>query len=304
MQPIIRSFTALLLLFVLAAGCKKEKALTPSGKKENEYGDYSLPQGNHPYDADIVQLFRKYNTLFLYKYVSHDLYYQVGDFTGGTYDAVKDSVTRYGYFDVPAGEAYVGKQLDLLKDTWLKFYPDAVLTAMLPKKVFLLDSIYFANMGAGKPIDNIDFSHFPDTYTGEDFIAVTWGGPRIDAMSADRKYTYKSAVNTTFLTIARQKGLIMRSTAFTALTDYKSVNWANYNEMGVIDWLSTSPDVDWDTFVTTIVSNTYNQLTSPGGVLSPDVDTKGLIRKKYDIMIAYFQSVYGVDLQAIGNTMY
>lgn len=301
MQFIIKPFTALLLLFILAAACKKEEALTPSDKKENEYGDYSLPQGNHAYDADIVQLFRKYNTLFLYKYVSHDLYYQVGDFTGGTYDAVKDSVTRYGYFDIPAGEAYVGKQLDLLKDTWLKYYPDSILTALLPKKVFLLDSIYFANMGDGKPLDNIDTNRVPDVYTGEDFMAVTWGGARLDTMSAARKYTYKSAVNSTFLTIAHQKGLIRYSSAFAALTNYAAKTWSNYNELGLIDYYSSSPDIDWDAFMIMIVSNSYDALTAPGGFLSLDVDTRGVIRKKYDIMIAYFRSVYGIDLQAIGN---
>jgi len=35
--------------------------------------------------------------------------------------------------------------------------------------------------------------------------------------------------------------------------------------------------------------------------LHPGVDTKGLIRKKYEIVIAYFKSTFGVDLQAIGD---
>jgi hypothetical protein len=291
--------TALLFTICVAAGCKKEEKLTPSEEKEDVYGDHTLPQGNHAYDAEILQLFQKYNTLFLYKYVPNDLYYQLRDFTGGMYDPVKDSTTHYGYFDVPANEAWIGQQLNLLKDIWLKFYPDAVLKTMLPKKVFLLDSIYYALNGPGKPIDN--FYESFSTYQGEDFFAVTWGGPRLNTITAAEKYDYKSTLNLLFLTTARQKGMVQRISAFTALTNYPAVTYVNHYELGVIDYYRRSPDADWDVFVETIVSNSYSKLTSPGGVLHSGVDTKGLIRKKYDIMIAYFLNTFGVDLQAIGN---
>ena len=299
MKSIVNRITALCLIACLVTACRKEEKLTASPDRENVYGDYTLPQGNHPYDTEIVQMFQQYNTLFLYKYVPHDLYYQVIYNTGGIYDAVKDSTTRYGYFDVPANEAYVGQQLDLLKEIWLKFYPDALLKAALPKKVFLLDSFYFAYAGAGKPTDN--WPTLYDTYQGEDFFAVTWGGTRLNAITMAEKYDLKSTLNTMFLTLAHQKGAIKRSTAFTALTNYPAVTYTNYYEMGIINYYTRTPDTDWDTFMQTIVSNSYASLTAPGGVLHPGVDTKGLIRKKYDLMIAYFKTVLGVDLQAIGD---
>lgn len=298
MQPVINKLSALLLLFLLAAGCKKEAALTATEEKENVYGDHTLPQGNHTYDADILQLFQKYNTLFLYKYVPHDLYYQLKDYTGGKYDAVKDS-TFYGYFDVPANENYIGQQLGLLKDTWLKFYPDVALKAMLPKKVFLLDSFFYAYTGKGKPIDNWPYLY--DTYQGEDFFAVTWGGSRITSISAAERYSLKSTLNALFLKTARQKQIIVRSQAFSTVSNYTAATWSNYWELGLIDYYSRTPDTDWDAFVTMIVSNTYADLTAPGGYLSSSWDTKGLIRKKYDIMIAWFKTNWGIDLQAIGN---
>lgn len=301
MKSTINTVTALLLLFFVTAGCKKEDALTPSSEKENVYGDYTLPQGNHTYDADIVQLFQKYNTLFLYKYVPNDLYYQGNEYSGGIYDAAKDSTIWYGYFDVPASEAYVGQQLSLLKEIWLKFYPDAMLKMMLPKKVFLLDSFFFAYNGPGKPVDN--WPTFYDTYQGEDFFAVSWGGTRINTITVAEKYAFKSTLNALFLTTARKKGLIKRSAPFSALTDYTAVTYTNYLSMGVIDYYNRTPDTDWDAFMTMIVSNSYTDLTSPGGYLDPSVDTSGLIRKKYDVMIAWFKSVWGVDLQAIGNAM-
>jgi len=300
MKSFVNIVTVLLLLFIGAA-CKKEGTLSPSPEKEQVYSEYSLPQGNHAYDADIVQLFQKYNTLFLYKYAPHDLYAQGNEYTGGTYDAAKDSTTWYGYFDVPANENFVGQQLDLLKNTWLRFYPDNMLKAMLPKEVFLLDSFFYAYNGPGKPVDN--WPTFYDTYQGNDFFAVAWGGSRITAMTAAKKYALKSTLNTMFLTTARKKGLIRRSTAFSAVSNYAAVTYTNYLQQGVIDFYSRSPDTDWDAFMTMIVSNTYSDLTAPGGFLNPGVDTSGLIRKKYDLMIAWFKSVWGVDLQAIGNAI-
>ena len=53
--------------------------------------------------------------------------------------------------------------------------------------------------------------------------------------------------------------------------------------------------------MTAIVSNSYATLTSPGNILDPAVDVNGLIRQRYDMMIAYFKTLFGVDLQAIGD---
>jgi hypothetical protein len=302
MRSIINRLTAFLCLCCFVTACKKEEKLSPTEEKENVYGDHTLPQGNHAYDADILQLFQKYNTLFLYKYVPHDLYYSQGyysGYTGGTYDPVKDSVTRVGYFDVPANEAWIGQQLNLLKEIWMKFYPDAVLKAMLPKKVFLLDSFYRAYPGPGKPLDNWPEPY--DTYQGEDFFAVTWGGPRINTITTDEKYAYKSTLNIMFLSTAYKKGLLLRSPAFTAVTSYAAVTRDNFKDLGLMDYGDRTPDYDWIAFMTTIVTNSYAELTASGGVLHSGFDTKGMIRKKYDIMLTYFLSAYGVDLQAIGN---
>lgn len=288
-------------------GCKKEAKLTPTTKPENVYGDPTLPQGNHPYDADIQQLFQKYRTLFLYKYQHRDLYYNVSENLEGTYDTAADQITKPGWFDVPANEQYVGMQLDLLKDIWLKYYPDSLLRKGLPQKVYLLDSLYFAALpypytAHGKPSGFINSDYIGDGFSGGDFIVATWGGTRITGMTQTDKYTLKARLNAAFLAFAHKQGAVRVSAAFTGLTDYSSLNWSNYQDMGVIDYYyAGTPYKDWDKFMETIVSNSYDVLTSPGYILSPDTDTKGVYRKKYDIMINYFKTTFGVDLQAIGN---
>ena len=64
------------MAFLALTACYEEDKLTPSEEGENVYnGEYTLPQGNHDYDNDILELFSKYQTMFLYKYEPHDIYY-------------------------------------------------------------------------------------------------------------------------------------------------------------------------------------------------------------------------------------
>ncbi|QEC45756.1 hypothetical protein [Pseudobacter ginsenosidimutans] len=290
--------TVWLLVALLATGCKKEGALTASPEPENIYGDPTLPQGNHPYDATILEMFKKYRTLFLYKYEPKDIMYNVTWWIGGRYDAVANKTTA-GYFDVPANEDYVDEQLALINETLLKYYSESLLRAGLPQKVFLLDSFYFARTGAGKPSENVNLMH--EAYAAGDFMIVGYGGSRINAISAPEKYALKSKLNSLFLANAHAKNAIKRQAAFTALTDYDLVDYWTAYEQGVIDYLRKGVEEDWDVFMETIVSNSYASLTAPGGLLHPSVDVNGLIKKKYDIVISYFLNTFGIDLQAIGN---
>ena len=296
------------LLYILAVtslsmtGCKKEAKLTPTTKPEDIYGDPTLPQGNHPYDAEILQLYKDYRTLFLYKYKPHDLYYNITDNLSGYYDTATDKTVRGGYFDVPADEAYVGQQLDLLKELWLNYYPDSLLRKGLPQKVFLVDSFYFAYPGPGKPVDN--WPEMFNAFDGGDYILAGFGGSRIAAITPEDKYAMKGELNAAFLVFTHKQGAIKPIAAFKAQTDYGSVNPTNYHDEGLLEYDyngGNTLDRDWDAYTRIIVSNSYDVLTAPGNILSPDVDTKGVIRKKYDIMIAYFKTTFGVDLQAIGN---
>ena len=138
-------------------------------------------------------------------------------------------------------------------------------------------------------------------YQGGDYLLVTYGSARVESMSNADKDALRGSLNAAFLAFAHAAGAVKRSPAFTAITNYAAINYSNYQSLGIIDYFRSGVESDWDAFVETIVSNSYTTLTSPGNVLSPDVDTQGLIMKKYNVVIAYFMSAFGVDLQAIGN---
>lgn len=60
-------------------------------------------------------------------------------------------------------------------------------------------------------------------------------------------------------------------------------------------------NVTWDflCFINAITGQTKAELEAT--ILSPAVDVKGLVRQKYDGLIRYYKTTYGVDLQAIGD---
>ncbi len=308
-MKIIKIILVLALLQWCTVSCYKEDVLTPTEETENVYNKHTLPQGNHDYDTEIVALFQKYNTLFLYKYVPHDLYYNKSEWLGGIYDSKCDSIIRTGLFDVPADESYVGDLLVLLKDIWLRYYPDSFLKNNLPGRVFMLDSLFwipaYCKGLKGHPQDYLWNNHL--AYAGGDYIAVTWGGERIEHITPDEWYKLKSAINSVFLAKSASMGGNKPTDAFLAVSDY-SVSvpwWEDGYKYGFIKPTSDKQE-DWNTFIEAIVSNTYDILTSSGenGFLHPDKDINGLIRQKYDIIIEYFLAVHEVDLQAIGNAVY
>ena len=267
MKQLIYILTLALMSSSLTTGCRKEAKLTPTTKPEDIYGDPTLPQGNHPYDAEILQLFKNYHTLFLYKYQPKDIFYNITEDMRGTYDTATDMITKPGWFDVPADQQYVGMQLDMLKEIWLNFYPDSLLRKGMPQRVYLLDSFYYSFLpwpytAHGKPADFISPDYVGDGYLGGDHIIVTWGGARITGITQAEKYMLKGRLNTSFLVFAHKMGAIKVSAAFTSLTDYSAVNWSSYQDQGILYYilggnyyLADTPDMDWDKYMETIVSN-------------------------------------------------
>ncbi len=84
--------------------------------------------------------------------------------------------------------------------------------------------------------------------------------------------------------------------SFTGLTE------ANKLEKGLLEYPPNNlKDLvrDFVSYVDAITSQTTAELEA--GILRPQADKKGLVRKKYNIVLRYFQE-YGVDLAAIGNT--
>jgi hypothetical protein len=320
----MKRITILLLLVWAATACYKEEALTRTETPENVYSEYTLPQGNHPYDADIMEFFRQYNTLILYKYEPHDIYWNEA-MSIGIFRWNPDDPTNYaqGYYYTPAQEEYIGDQLEFIKNKFFRhFSRPELLKSLLPKKIFLADTFGYQGLAwAGNtPTGPGTFTTMYMYYTVSDYMLFSMGGPRLATMTAAEKNKYKSDSFTNFFTKLVNLGKLVPTPAFSATTDYSNA-WpptASRGAMGVMPNQngSLNPTSDWNTYVSVILSTPYDVLiaqpTIPEsgipsaaapytGYLHPDIDVNGKIREKYDLMLAYFNDTFGIDLQGIGN---
>ena len=282
---------------ILLSGCYDED-VKPSTEPELIYGKYSLPQGEHEYDDEIVDFYEKYETLLLYQFTTQDFGWSptgnvAWDVAVDTVYAPYSVITKYDV--VPADENYVGEQLELLQDKWFSYLSDTLMM-MLPQRILLcsqLDSVtgglgYDPEVGSNRVSKNV--------YSGYYHMAVNWGNINVLTMMAEDRNLFKEEVCLTFLTkIVDELGM---PDDFAMVTSYSSniLEGAIYEE-GILDYdHRNSPAEDWLDYLALVIRNTEQELEAADGLLSYEK-----IRQKYDIMVNFFKENYDFDIQAIGN---
>ncbi|MDR2131214.1 MAG: putative zinc-binding metallopeptidase [Odoribacteraceae bacterium] len=301
-------FIIMAFLLAGATACDKTEELNPRTGPENVAGDWMLPQGDHDYDDYIADFLERYNTLILYKYDPVNIYWNI---TSNAYSPVHydtaGNVAAAGYADLPADEEYIDEQLELIKTKFLDHYPDDFLAGMLPKKILLVKS-FNSIARNGTATDAAPAS-------GVDYLLFQWGGEEILTMTPGQVNTFKTRASDVFLRKLVNSGKIERDPVFLSISNYATTGSTNPERIanGFIAPSATVAAEDWNAYVTAIVSTPYDTLVAPRGtlpitnfvnrrgILTPGYDTGGLIRKKYDAMIAYFRDIHGIDLQAIGD---
>lgn len=286
-----------LMLFVLVAtGCYKENNPEPSPEPEAIYGKYTLPQGNHDYDPEISEIYKKYGTLLLYRFEDKDFWWAVSEDIRWKYQEGNGVVS--GYEAAPADENYVGQQMELIKSKFLNYFPESFLKRALPLKILLTSYLNYVPNQDNYPTDGD--RQFRNVYWGLDYLGVNWGNEKILTMTAAERNTFKSEICYILLENFYKK---TRENAvdFFSVSSYAS-GVSNTPENGFIDGeVGNNPDKDWLSFIKAITSTPYDDMVADGGILHPWVDTDGKIRRKYDIMTGFFKQTYQIDLQAIGN---
>jgi hypothetical protein len=156
---------------------------------------------------------------------------------------------------------------------------------------------------------------------GIDYMLFSFGGPRLATMTAAEKNTYKYDAFNNFFTKLTALGKLTPPADFSASTDYSNA-WPLGSAKGGMGIMpnqngSLTPTTDWNAYVSVILRTPYDMLiaqptipesgypstTDFTGYLHPDIDVNGKIREKYDIMLAYFNETFGIDLQGIGNDL-
>ena len=297
MKKILRLF----LGCVLFTGCYDEGKLSSSPEPELIYGKYTLPQGNHDYDDDIVKFYKQYSSLILYKFTSKDFGWSPT--WDAAYDVTKDTAQDIGsnlpkYYAPSADEQYVGEQLDLLHDKLFNYLSDELMH-LLPQKILLCSTIEKVPVGLGYD-PTPEERTFQNVYSGYYHIAVNWGSANILTMTAEERNQFKIELCTAYFTAIL--GSLETPREFFMVSSYANIAANEIYENGILDYNHrTSMKEDWFDYVKLAIENSIEDLEAEGGVLNESIDVEGKIREKYTIMTEFFKSKYHFDIQAIGN---
>lgn len=312
----------MLVLGVTLTSCSNdEETLTPSGKDDG----YIIAKGDADYDQTINEFYKKYSSCLLYQWTEKDVYWTPSGWMNGVL-GTQDEGGKDGFVVYPPEKDYISNQLHILDRLWFRFYSAKALQKLLPYKIMLCSNVQETE------VSWIFEPSFSMVYTGKDVsahynydnIAVSFASANANNLTKDDSLRICTDLNSVFLKSMAGRKMISVPKKFSEGIDYSKAgnlyNNSDYFANGIFpDTKNYSPDADkdWTAILTMMISYPENFLTQEpqstleewvhkgdnfyDGILNPAKDSKGLIKKRYDIARQYFIDNFGTDLQAIGN---
>lgn len=305
-----RALSVFLLSGTIAAACNKDN--NPPTASVKTPMRYQLPQGNAPFDPVILDLYKRYDTYILYKFSDVDFNYQF------SYNLAEPPVGNGNGKAGPvvirtADSAGILPALDFMQQYWFSFYPEEFKKKYLPQKILLAAEMYNSRWtGATKTYDTPRVNQLTVPIEGVDHITL----PKIDqdfaALPLDEKIRLKGNLNRVFLKhlmyplVSTVPAVLPQPDAFFKVSDYgASITAANKYKYGFLNFhhqaANRAPDPMFDLIAYLDTICTKPKAALDAWMLNPKVDSSGLTRMKYNILIKHFKDNYNVDIQAIGN---
>lgn len=279
-----------------------------------------MPQGNNPFDATIMGYYEKYGSCFLYKFTDKDTYWTPSGWKNGVTSPTMTGGLA-GYIVAPSQEEYIPQQLALLERCWLNLYSDAFLKKFLPLKIMLCSKVSTVSLLFSP---SLHYGETPiDAYFNYDNICVSYGSGSVLSVNAAKELELSRTLSRLFVELIVSRGISTPSDvpAFTSVVSYSGLSSLKTVSAGLVRGFfpmpsSTTPTIDWKKFMLLMVSypesylNRSKAITNDSwdtseaaweGILNPTKDTKGLMKKRYDMVRSYFIDKYNMDLQSIGN---
>lgn len=272
----------LMALLLTLASCHKEAKLTPSPPSI----PYQIPQGNQPYDQEILAFYNTWQTYILYKFDSIDFQYT---FTAPSY---------YGYNAIPADTNYVQAALDFLHANWLDLYPASFLHKTMPFKILLASHVGTPTGSA--PLNDTFYNRSTSSLAGGNSITFGEVNSALPLKTGPQIKTARNALQFAYWQQAVQNNMIPSPTGFNVLTNYATLNGSNYQQNGVLPQNGRpNPVTDLLNYIHLITST--DSVTIVNTWFTPAIDINGMYAQKYNLITSYYLNTYGIDLQAIGN---
>jgi hypothetical protein len=266
-----------LLLLVLASSCKKENPIVHT---DEDLRLYKLPQGDQPYDQQIVDLYNKYNTVILYNYVDADFSY---GFTGPV---------EANLWAPCAGPNGIQQTLDFFQQHWFSLYADTFLIRNLPFKILLSSGIRKKLEYSSGDTVQLKAS------AGYRNVAFGLTG-KLDNLSHVDIDSARGALHGAFWQQALFNGTIMLPPAFPAPSSYPAGS-DDMKKAGTFTFKAPMNAFnDMGDYIQVITAHHKTWLDA--NLFTLQNDPAGNYKKKYNIIISYYKTTYNIDLQAIGN---
>ena len=292
----MRIYVSLLAILFLS-GCAKD---TRIGNIQVPGADYVLPQGGDAMaDQRILKLYETYGSYFLYEFSEKDFNWtQIASSLG-------DDVFRFD----PIEPGKVKNLLDLLQLTWFDFYDQEFLAKAMPIRIFLTETVQLQVRKFDWGIWDYILS-WKDVYARylDNQIAISNVSKNVADMSAEEKRVYKSNLQSVFLESLVASATIVAPDEFIAISDY-SYNVDNTEEARNAGFvLNPTMDYEWSIDGNMTESNDLNaylaSLVFRTAKEWEDDLQYPLVKQKYDILVSWLKTEYGIDIVKIGNTIY
>jgi hypothetical protein len=305
-----------LIMVVFLFSCAKD---TEIGAPLPVTADYPLPQGNASQAANdkIQHVYDAYGSYLLYEFTQKDFDWSIASGSANSNDilAVKGAVE------------YVEDMVDLLQETWFRFFSDDFLRGKgIPYRVFMADTIKQPRApGAYSPMQRNEL-FYAYRVTGMS-IAFTGMNQDLRTMTPESKKNFKNVIQSIVWRYYFDKSVFDFTNLpdeFDALADYTTaVTVAAAPARGFIPQFtppgSKAVNLDAPVSFAVVSTNWFQSATTrtkandvfayvtqmvqkTEAELQPLFDVNPVIKQKYDIIRLYFRSKYGIDLQEIGNS--
>ena len=286
-----------LLAILFLSGCAKD---TQIGNIQVPGADYVLPQGGDAMaDQRILKLYETYGSYFLYEFSEKDFNWtQISNSLG-------DDVFRFD----PIEPGKVKNLLDLLQLTWFDFYDQEFLAHAMPIRIFLTETVQLQVRKFDWGIWDYILS-WKDVYARylDNQIAISNVNKSVADMSAEEKRVYKSNLQSVFLESLVASATIVAPDEFIAISDYSNNvdDTEEARNAGLV--LNPTMDYEWSIDGNMTESNDLNaylaSLVFRTAKEWEDDLQYPLVKQKYDILVSWLKTEYGIDIVKIGNTIY
>lgn len=292
----------------LVWSCRKDNNPPQVSKKSDTR--YQLPQGNSSFDTAILNFFQTYDTYILYKFSDIDFNYQfsfnLANPPVGTLNPTVGPVVVRGGDSIAIQSA-----LDFMNQYWFSFYPDDFKKKYLPQKILLAGAIYNTRWNySAKIYDTPRVNPYVVPIEGSDHITLPKIDTAFNTYPLASKLLLKAQLNRLFLKhlmyplISSIPSPVPPPAEFFKVSNYSQGNITSaqrykYGFDTIPFGSAPSPIVDILAFLDTICAKPRAALDAY--MLNPKVDSLGLTKRKYDLLVNYFKTNYNVDIQAIGN---